>query len=169
MLLMLKVAIFMPDKKLSGRRRRRGWLYRGRRGGWLSRRRAALVDPRVAGAEAGQDFVADGAEMMREFVDRDAFADQRRHMAAARRVLFEIGDVDGHQIHRDAAGDRAALAGDHHLGAAGAVVAAAGAEIAVGIAGGDDREPGRPPRGPGAAIADALAFIDVAELHDAGF
>src|SRR3984893_5828954 len=70
MLLMLKVAIFMPDK-LSGRCR---W-------GRLScRRAAALVDAGVARAEVGEHFVADGAEMVREFVDRDGFANQRHHV-----------------------------------------------------------------------------------------
>ena len=107
--------------------------------------------------------------MMRELVDGDAFADQGHHVAAARGVLLEIGDVDRDQIHGDAAGDRAALAGDHDLGAAGAVIGACRAEIAVGIAGGDDRKPGRPPRGPGAAIADGLAALDIADLHDARF
>src|ERR1700730_14030446 len=78
-LLMLNVAIFMADK-LSGRCHRSGF----------SRFRAALVDPRVARAEAGEHFVADGAEMVREFVDRDALANQRHHVAAPRRVLFEV-------------------------------------------------------------------------------
>ncbi len=128
---------------------------------------AALVDPRKAAAEAGQHLIADGAEMMRQLVDGDAFADQGHHVAAARRVLLEIGDVDRDQVHGDAAGDRAALADDHDLGAAGAVIGAGGAEIAVGIAGCDDREFGRPPRGPGAAIADGLAALDIADLHDA--
>ena len=78
--------------------------------------------------------------MVREFVDRDALADQRRHVAAPHRVLFKVRDVDGDQVHRDATRDRAALAGDHHLGAARAIVTAAGAEISIGIAGRYDRE-----------------------------
>src|SRR3954451_10392236 len=58
---------------------------------------AALVDTRVAFAEAGHHFVADGAEMVGEFVDRNAFADQRHHMTAPHGILVEIGDVDGRQ------------------------------------------------------------------------
>src|SRR5258708_3509590 len=107
--------------------------------------------------------------MVREFVDRDALADQRPHVAAPPRILFKIRDVDGHQVHRDAARYRAALAGDHHLGTARAVVTAGGAEISVGIASRYDREPGRPPRGPRSAITDAVAALDIADLHDAGF
>ena len=77
--------------------------------------------------------------MVGEFVDRNAFADQRHHMAAPHGILVEIGDVDRRQVHRNPPRDRAALAGDHHLGAAGAVIGAGGAEIAVGIARGNDR------------------------------
>src|SRR5712672_2225088 len=102
-------------------------------------RRASLVDPRIARSEAGEHFVTDGAEMVREFVDRDALADQRRHVAAPHGVLFKIRDVDGHQVHRDTTRDWAALAGDHHLGSACAIVAASGAEISVGVARGYDR------------------------------
>src|SRR5436305_9077265 len=74
MLLMLKVAIF----KKSGRWRR------GRGRALVDIALvvfcfAALVDPRISFAEAGQHFVADGAEVMRQFVDADAFADQRHH------------------------------------------------------------------------------------------
>src|ERR1700687_6123183 len=148
-LLMLKVAIFMPDK-LSGRSR----------SGRLSS--ATFVDPRIARAEAGQHFVTDGAEMVREFVDRDALANQRHHLAAPHGVLFKIRDVDGHQVHRDAARNRAALAGDHHLGTARAVVTAGGAEISVGIARGDDREFCGPPRGPRSALTHAFAARDTA-------
>src|ERR1700682_3495758 len=50
------------------------------------------------------------------------------------------------------------------LAAAGPLLAPAGAKIAVGITGRYDREPGRPPRGPGTAIADALALLDIADL-----
>src|SRR4051812_32497940 len=82
-LLMLKVATFMPDK-VSGRDHGSGFRRCGNR---LGRRRAALVDPRVTRAEAGQHFVADGAEMMRQLVDGDALADQRHHVAAPRRAL----------------------------------------------------------------------------------
>src|SRR5438552_124403 len=140
-----------------------------RRGGWLDRGRAALVDPGIARPEAGQHFVTDGAEMVREFVDRDALANQRHHVAAPHGVFLKIGDVDGHQVLRDAARNRTALAGDHYLGTARAVVTAGGAEISVGIAGRYDREPGRPPRGPRSAITDAVAFLDIADVHDAGF
>src|SRR5258708_21134651 len=89
-------------------------------------RRASLVDPRIARSEAGQHFVTDGAEMVREFVDRDALADQRRHVAAPHRILFKIRDVDGHQVHPDAARYRAALAGGHNLGTARALLTARG-------------------------------------------
>src|SRR5258705_680980 len=102
--------------------------------GWLNRGRAALVDPRIARPEAGQHFVTDGAEMVSEFVDCDALANQRRHVAAPYGVLFKISDVDCHQVHRDAARNGAALAGDHRLGTARTIIAAGGAEISVGIA-----------------------------------
>src|SRR4029453_13155561 len=53
---------------------------RWRRSRGLCNRITALVNPRVAPAEARHHFVADGAEMVGEFVDCDAFADQRHHM-----------------------------------------------------------------------------------------
>src|SRR4051812_45700434 len=63
-LLMLKVAIFMPDNKLSGWDRRRLGLHNrrlglrssrlGRHRRWLRFRLAAFVDSRIALAEAGQ-------------------------------------------------------------------------------------------------------------------
>src|SRR5207244_2878678 len=76
-------------------------------------------------------------------------------------------DIDGKQVHRNAAGHRAALAGHHDLGAARTVIAAAGPEIAVGISGRDDRQPGWPPGGPGRAVADTVPAFDIADLHDA--
>src|SRR5262249_27650496 len=56
-----------PSHQLGRRRRLRCFARRS----W-----PALVDSRIAPAEAGQHLVADGAEMMREFVDGDAFAEQ---------------------------------------------------------------------------------------------
>ena len=88
-------------------------------------------------------------------------------MAAPHGLVGQVGDIDGKQVHRNAAGHRAALAAYHDIGAARAVVAAAGPEIAVGISGRDDRQPGRPPGGPGRAVADTVAALDVADLHDA--
>ena len=55
---------------------------------------AAFVDARVAVPEAGQHLIADGAEMMRELVDGDAFADQRHHVATPGRIRRHICDVD---------------------------------------------------------------------------
>src|ERR1700761_7135744 len=104
---------------------------------------------------------------MAEFVDRDALAKQRHEMAAAHRVLFQFGDIDRDQIHRNAACDRAALAGDDDLRAACAVIAAAGAEITVGVTGGEDSKPGRAASRPVPAIADAFAAFDIADLYDA--
>ena len=89
-------------------------------------------------------------------------------MAAPHGVVRQVRDVDRHQIHRDAARDRAALAGNHDLGAAASVIGAGCAEISVGIAGRDDCEFRRPSRGPGAAIADRLTALDVPDLYDAG-
>jgi hypothetical protein len=106
--------------------------------------------------------------MMRQFIDGDALAEQRHHVAAPRRVGGQIGNVDGHQIHRNAPRHRATLAGDDNIGAAGAVIGAGRAKVPVGIAGRRDREPGRPPRGPGSAVTDGLAALDIADLHDAG-
>src|SRR5260370_16442115 len=91
-LLMLKVAIFMPDKSS-------GWC---RRSG-LSCSSAALVDPRITRAEAGQHFVADGAEMVREFVDGDALAKQRHHVTPPHALVRQIGDSAPPQSHRDPA------------------------------------------------------------------
>ena len=105
--------------------------------------------------------------MVGEFVDRDTFADQRHQVTAPHGILVKISDVDRGQVHRNPARNRAALAGDHHFGAAGAIVGAGGTEISVSIARGHDRYSGRPPRGPGPAIADGLAALDVADLHDA--
>src|SRR3984957_15277201 len=148
--------------------RYRGWLFGRYWRGLFGSRRAALVDPRVTRPEAVHNFVADGAEVVRQIVDGDALANQRHHMAAPRGVLVEVGDVDGHQVHRDAAGHRAALTRNHYVCGAGAVDAAGSAEIAVGIAGRNDRQPSRPARRPGAAVADAFAFVEIADLHNAG-
>ncbi len=45
--------------------------------------------------------------------------------------------------------------------------AARGPEISVGITRSDNGQAGRPPRGPGRAITDGVAALDVANLHDA--
>src|SRR5258707_10169086 len=90
-------------------------------------------------------------------------------MAARGGVVGQVSDIDRHQVHRDAPRYRAALAGNDDLGATGPVDAAGGAEISVGVTGRYDRKFSRTPRGPGAAIADALALLDIAHLHDAGF
>src|SRR5690349_19757098 len=127
--------------------------------------REALINAGVARAEAGQHFIADGAEVSCELVDRDAVTDQRREIAAARRLRY-VGDVDRHQVHRNAAGDRTALLVDDHLRATHAVDAAGGTEITVGIARRDDGDPGRPPRGPGCAVADVIAAFELPDLHD---
>src|SRR3954447_16260716 len=134
------------------------------RGCAFSGRRAAFVDPRVTTPEAAEDFIADSAEMVSEFVDRDALANQCHHVASPRGILFDIGDVDAHQVHRDPACDRATPSANHHLGPACAVATAAGAEIAIGITGGDDGQFGWTASGPRAAIADGLALLDVADV-----
>src|SRR3981081_3144487 len=53
-------------------------------------------------------------------------------------------------------------------GGEGAVFAPTGAKISWARPGGGNRGPGRPPRGPGPAIADAFAALDIADLRDAG-
>src|SRR5579883_171363 len=104
---------------------------------------------------------------MGELIDRDAFADQRHHVAAPRRVGRQVGDVDRDQVHGDAAGYRAALAGDDDFRTAGAVAGAGGPEIAVGIAGRDNGKLRGSPRAPGAAVTDGVAALDGAGLDDA--
>src|SRR5947209_10165888 len=105
--------------------------------------------------------------MMREFVHRDAFADQRYHVASPRGLLFNVGDVDRHQVHRNPTRDRATLAADHDLSPPGAIVAAAGAEITVRVTGGDDGQFGRTPAGPGPPVAHRFALFDMADVQDA--
>ena len=56
-------------------------------------------------AEAGEKFVADGAGGVGDLVDVDMGAEQLHHVAAPRRA--DAGDVDGDEVHRDAA-DQAA-------------------------------------------------------------
>src|SRR5690349_12471316 len=118
--------------------------------------RAALVDPRVTPPEASEDFIADGAKMMREFIHRDALANESNHVASPCGVLFNIGDVDAHQVHRDPARDRAPPPADHNLRSACAITTAAGAEIPISITGGDDGQSGGASRGPCRAIAHGL-------------
>ena len=57
----------------------------------LRRRRATLVDAVIAPAEIGHNLVADGAEMMREFVDGDAFAEQGGEVAPRRALAPDRG------------------------------------------------------------------------------
>ena len=64
----------------------------------------------------------------------ELLADESRDIAAANRVVGQVGDVDADQVHRNVADDRAALAGDDGRAAALAVDAAAGAQQSVGIA-----------------------------------
>src|SRR5256885_1702218 len=104
---------------------------------------------------------------MRKLVDGYALAKQRGHMAAPHGLVRYVSDIDGKQVHRNAPGHRAALACHDDVSATGTVIAAAGAEIPVGISGSDDRQPGRPSRGPGGTVADAVAALDIAGLHDA--
>ena len=84
-----------------------------------------------------------------------------------RRHSGDVGHVDRDQVHRDAAGHRAALPGDDRLGARLRVARAGGAQEAVRVADRDDREARRALRGPGRAVADGRALLDRAQLHDA--
>src|SRR5262249_6905911 len=65
--------------------------------------RLTLPHARVTSAQAAQQFVADRAAPVRERIDVDAAADEGRPFAAPRKVLRQPRDVDGEQVHGDAA------------------------------------------------------------------
>ena len=115
----------------------------------LRREGRALVDAFVAGAKAGEDLVADGAGGGGEVVDCLAGVEDGERLGD----LGRVGDVDGDQVHGDAADERAG-------GGAGEEPHRAAAERPVqpvGIAGGDGGDARGTRGGPGGAVADGLA------------
>ena len=72
-----------------------------------------------------------------------------------------------HQIHGDAADDRAELAADHHLRGGFGLRSARRAHIAVGVPDGHDRDAARPTGGEACAITDRIAAVERADLNDA--
>ena len=77
------------------------------------------MDEMATTAEPGQDLVADGAGGGGDIVDRRCSAPISVAVSPRRTApCGSVGDVDADQIHRDAADERAALAGDDG-GAAG--------------------------------------------------
>ena len=127
------------------------------------RRLPPTIGPRVAAAEAGQDLVADGAgagarprRSVRSSPIRVARSPRRTAPAGT-----SVTSTDD-EVHGDAAGERAAAAGDDRLadGRAGrdlGVGGARGARIAVGVADREGGEPARAARRPLPVVADALA------------
>src|SRR5262245_23851741 len=70
---------------------------------------STAIDAVIAAAEGRQDFVADGAGERRHLLELKTRANQRDEIAAPHRVVGEVADVDGDQVHGDAADHRAAL------------------------------------------------------------
>src|SRR6266487_1278596 len=99
--------------------------------------RVGLISPHVhapiAPAEAGQDLVGDRAGVRGKLVDPDFLIEQRREIAPARNLLGQVGDIDGQQVHGDAAGECTAPAGDDGLGAGLGVGRARRPRHSVGI------------------------------------
>ena len=98
-------------------------------------------------------------------VDAEALGEQRDGLAALHLVDRRVGDVEGGEIHRDAADHRAGDASDitqHRRGAGGG----GGAQQAVGITGRHHGDAGGPGRRPARAVAHRLAGRHDAALHD---
>src|SRR5215470_15955912 len=107
---------------------------------------AALVDTMIAPSEAREHLVGDGAGGCADLVDANAAADQGGEIAAPRAAVRQVGDVDCQKIHRYAADEWTAPAGDDRIGTRFAFHRAGGARIAVGVADRDDRKRSRPCR-----------------------
>src|SRR5262245_12772200 len=104
-------------------------------------------------AQPCEHVIADGTGPACHLVDADAFA-QQRHPIAALPVPRQIGDVAGHEIHRYASNERAALPVPDGLAAAPRIGRPDRARIAVRVADRDDGNAGCPLRGPGRTVAD---------------
>ncbi len=68
----------------------------------------------VATAEVDEKFVPDGAGLGRDLIDWSMRSDQFDWRSEPKRPLRDIGDIDGHQIHRDAPDDRRRTIGNEH-------------------------------------------------------
>src|SRR5260370_25683333 len=126
-----------------------------------------LVDPVKAMPQAREHLIADGAQRRRQLVDAEPAADQRGEVAAARAAVGDIGHVDADQIHGNASGQRAALAGHDYL--PGRLVAVAGgrAQESVRIAHRDDGDAGCPLGREARRVTHRVAALDFAHLEDA--
>ena len=99
--------------------------------------------------------------------ERQLRADEVDEVAAHRRRIADVGDVDGDQIHGHAPDDRRQLAANGD-GAAGFRVRRTGvAEDAVGIAGSDGGDAARGWRAIGCRVADVRAGRHVLHLQNA--
>src|SRR5262245_31892320 len=106
----------------------------------------------IALSEPREHLVADAAGRSAKLVDADAAAEQGGKVAAPRAAVGQVGHVDRQKVHRYAADDRAALAGDDRLRTRLAFDGASRARIAVGVADRHDRKPAWPHRGEGCAV-----------------
>src|ERR1700678_2838294 len=104
---------------------------------------ATTIDEMAPRAEPRENFVADGSGGGGELIDRKAFADEGRAVAAPNRAVRKVGNVDAGKVHRNVANDRAALGGNDCDPVRAAVVAARGAEQSVGVTQRGDGDPGR--------------------------
>src|SRR5262245_35633421 len=96
--------------------------------------RRAAIGAMIAPSEICKHLVADGAHAGGKIVDAYALSDQGGETAAARGAFGKVGDVDGEEIHGDAAGDGTAPACHHDLGGGLALGGRGRAQEAGGIA-----------------------------------
>src|SRR5262249_11360007 len=78
--------------------------------------RRAAIGAMMGPSEIGGPLVADSAHAGGKIVDARALADQGGETAAPCGAFGKVGDVDGEEVHGDAAGNGTAPACHHDLG-----------------------------------------------------
>src|SRR5260370_15629260 len=118
-------------------------------------------------AESDQNLVANGAGGCADLVDGKVFADEGGNIAAADRTIGYVGDIDTSQVHRNVTDDGAALLRDDSGTAALAVEATPSTQQPVGVTECNDSNARGASCRPSGAVANGLALLPLAHLHDA--
>src|ERR1700733_12643858 len=120
----------------------------------------------MAGAEAGQEVIADRAAEGGELVDADGRAEELDRIAWADCALGQVGDVADGEVHRPPSDQRRPAPGDRDFRARLHIRRAGAARQAVGVADEEGREARRAPGGPLGIVAAGRAGLDPTDLLD---
>ena len=116
---------------------------------------SACIDAAVARTERCQDFIADGPGGVSDIIDGLLRAEDAQRLGH----VIKVGDVDGDQVHRDAADNRANLITGIEFG-----LWAHSADQPISIAGRNRGDQTFDVRRPGVAVTDGLERADQPRL-----